>query len=114
MLVVVSVFFAFCPFYLQANVELSEVNNIVEQKAQQLDQDHGFLMTATERDNYKVKVIAKKLIDKQAANTELSFDDLVNDGITTYEINDVYEQRQLVIELEIMGNGAGIIPPTTE
>ena len=104
-------FLLLTPLYTHANVKLIEVNNIVEQKAQQLDKDHGLLMTATERDNYKIKVIAEKLIEKKAANPSLTINDLVNEGEATYEVNDSYEQRQLFFELEIMGNGDGVDPP---
>ena len=98
-------------FTVVANDELKAVNDVVEQQAQKLDQVHGLLMTAAERDSYKVKVIASKLADKQAINPELTINDLVNDGIATYEITDTYEQRQLLIELELMANGGGIEPP---
>lgn len=98
------------PFTAAANDELKSVNDIIEQKAQQLDRNHGLLMTATERDNYKIKVIAQKLADKQADNTNLTLNDLVNDGVVVYELTE-HEERQLLIDLEPMTNGSGYEPP---
>lgn len=97
-------------FNAAANDKLKTVNDIVEQKAQKLDRDHGLLMTATERDNYKIKVIAQKLADKQADKASLTLNDLVKDGVVVYELTE-HEERQLLIELEPMTSGSGYEPP---
>ena len=90
---------------------IEEVNQIVEQQAQYLDSQHGLLMTTTERDAFKIKVIAQKLIKKQQDNPQLTVTDLLNQGIDTYNLTDINEQRVLLIELEAKGSGGGIIPP---
>ena len=98
------------PLKAFANDELAAVNAIVEQQAQHLDAQYGLLMTLTERNALKIKVIAQKLVDIQSDNPQMTTNDLLDEGIVTYEITDIVEQRQLLIELEPQSNGGGIEP----
>lgn len=102
-----------CPFSTIAGDELEHVNQAVEEKARQIDEKFGVLLTSGERVNLKIRFIVDRLVIKKESNPEFTVEALVNEAFVTYEISDPVVQRQLLIETDaaVTGGGGGSKPP---
>lgn len=97
---------------VQANQALNAVNTEVEQRAAQLDQNFGVLLTTQERQDMKLALIAKKVATTEAIQAGKSAKQITDEAATTYQIEDTTEQRQLLVEVDaLMPMSSGIQPP---
>ena len=107
--------FFVCSFFASAegeNAELKAVNIEVEQRAVQLDQDFGIILTSQERSTLKLSIIANKVAANQS---DASVREKTDNAIVIYEITDPVDQRQLLITIELStGGGGGRRPPCCE
>jgi hypothetical protein len=102
---------AFLTGYANAGDELNAINAQVEQKAQEIDQKYGVLLSTHERNELKLSLVAKKMVTD---NAEQTVEEKADAAITTYEISDPTDQRTLLIEIEASEssfNGGGKQPP---
>lgn len=93
-----------------AGEDLDAINSAVEQRAAEIDQKFGVLLTSQELNNLKISLIVSKVSKEQKDRSVKAKTDT---AIKTYEITDPVEQRQLLIELEatsLTGNGGGDDP----
>ena len=96
----------------QANQALNAVNTEVEQRAAQLDQNFGVLLTTQERQDMKLALIAKKVTTTEAVQAGKSAKQITDEAAATYQIEDTTEQRQLLVEVDaLMPFSSGIHPP---
>ena len=97
---------------VQANEALNAVNTEVEQRAAQLDQKFGVLLTLQERQDMKLALIAKKVATTQAVEAGKSAKQITDEAAATYQIADPAEQRKLLVEVDaLMPMSSGIHPP---
>ena len=97
--------FAFCMCTMFTNTAfasdaLDAVNAQVNQKAQQIDQNYGLLLTVEERQSLKMSIIVKKVTQGVGPLTRAELVELARSTDATYAIDDPVEQRKLLIELE--------------
>ena len=100
------------PLIVNAGEALDVVNAEVEQRANQIDQEHGVLLTGQERSALKLLLIANKVV---AAQPNATVNEKTDDAIVVYEISDPADQRQLLIKMDeasnLAGGGGGTRPP---
>jgi hypothetical protein len=109
-----------------AGEELTAINTAVEQRAAEIDQKFGVLLTNQERNNLKIALIVSKVSKEQkegagngggddpATQKALTTKAVTDKAIKTYEITDPVDQRQLLIEMDAYeDDGGGLQPPKT-
>lgn len=104
----------FFTHFVNAGEALDSINVEVEKRAEQIDQNYGVLLTTQERDNLRLALIVKKVTTDTANDTTQTVKEKIDAAITTYEITDPVEQRQLLIKIEAAANtggGSGNKPP---
>lgn len=103
---------AFVSSQVQAGEALDAVNTEVEQRAAQLDQRFGVLLTGQERQNMKLALIAKKVATAESLQAGKSAKEITDEAAKTYQIEDPTEQRKLLVEVDaVISFSSGIQPP---
>jgi hypothetical protein len=90
---------------VSAGEELDTVNAEVEEKAEQIDQMYGVLLTTQERNDMKISLVAKKAATASTADTTDTVEEKADAAIATYEITDPTDQRKLLIEMQVVAGG---------
>jgi len=97
---------------------LAQIDAAVAQKATQMDSDFGVLLSHQEQSNLKTAIIAKavaaQLAQAKINGETLTVKQAVEQAFEKYQINDSYQQRQLIIGVEAAkdgGLGSGNEPP---
>lgn len=111
---VLAIFCAFISGDTQAGTELDAVNVQVEQKAQELDEKYGVLLTGQERNELKIALVAKKVAAENADASVQIIEEATDAAIVIYEVTDPTDQRKLLIEIEaseLRSGGSGNKPP---
>lgn len=114
----ISVLTLSCSLFLpvsNANEALNAINAAVEQKAAQIDQTYGVLLTTQERNDLKVTLVVNKLANDIKNMNAKQVAVKTQQAMVIFEITDPIDQRKLVIGLEaqaIEGTGSiGSEPP---
>lgn len=94
-----------CSFFLpvsKANEALNAINIAVEQKAVQIDQNYGVLLTTQERNDLKVALVVNKLANETKNMSAAQVALQTQKAMVVFEITDPIEQRKLLIGLQAL------------
>lgn len=88
----------------------AEINATVNEKTETMDSVHGLLLSHQEQVDLQTTLIAQAVVQhlaaKKAAGQEITIDEAIAEAFAIYQINDSYQQRQLII-MVTASKGAG-------
>ena len=100
-----------CSTFLLAD-EQSAAQQALELQVKRIEQQvaqHGVLLSFEELDRLRVKLMAEQL---KQTYPQATIEQLVEQSVADYQLDDVSQQRLLIIYLHTLeDDGAGIIPP---
>lgn len=97
----------------QSKSPLAVINAMVDQRATDLDQQFGILLTHQERQHLQLALIANKMVTDEAIIAGKTSQQLATDAMQIYQIHDETAQRQVLIKIDALftTKGSGVQPP---
>jgi len=91
-------------FESSANTKLNELNKQLRETVELIETRYGVSVSYPEKQAMKINIIADKILnDSTSESTETK----ILNAVSTYEISDETQQRELVIEVGTNGSGSG-------
>ena len=113
-LVTACLFNSFSITPVKANEAQEQIEEQLHQYSNHIDANYGVLLSSVEMENLKIALIVDSTVTDEAIEQGKTAQQLATQAIANYQIEDIMQQRQLLIEIDATmtakGSGGGAKP----